>query len=188
MRDSLKSMAGWLGLLAFLALPNCFLDRGGIVHEPEFNPGAGDLTGAIFCDIENVFFARHCADPSEIANGVPLAHRGVALVTGQNDMVGLDYSPAAIAAADCAPGQPVAVTFHGPFPDGTPACINCGDVIPSVYADVNAACAVLCVDLNLGAGPEGFCDDPAHQWIRKSWQGQGVDPRFPLTTARGGRK
>src|SRR6185436_469019 len=60
------------------------------------------------------------------------------------------------------PGQPVAVTFHGPFPDGTPACINCGDVIPSVYADVNAACAVLCVDLNLGAGPEGFCDDPAH--------------------------
>jgi 5-deoxy-glucuronate isomerase len=47
--------------------------------------------------------------------------------------------------------------------------------------------------LNVLAGPAvkrsmAFCDDPAHQWIRKSWLGQGVDPRFPLTTARGGRR
>jgi len=26
-----------------------------------------------------------------------------------------------------------------------------------------------------------FCDDPAHAWIRGSWDGQLADPRLPLT-------
>jgi 5-deoxy-glucuronate isomerase len=42
--------------------------------------------------------------------------------------------------------------------------------------------------LNVLAGPAAersmaFCDDPAHAWIRGSWQGQQVDPRLPLTSA-----
>ncbi|MBW4078707.1 MAG: 5-deoxy-glucuronate isomerase [Acidobacteria bacterium] len=30
-----------------------------------------------------------------------------------------------------------------------------------------------------------FCDDPAHAWIRSSWEGCECDPRLPLTSHRG---
>jgi len=41
--------------------------------------------------------------------------------------------------------------------------------------------------LNVMAGPEPerawrFCDDPAHAWIRGTWEGQAIDPRLPLTS------
>lgn len=44
--------------------------------------------------------------------------------------------------------------------------------------------------LNVMAGPgEGramaFCDDPAHGWLRSSWDGLATDPRCPLTSAAG---
>ena len=35
-----------------------------------------------------------------------------------------------------------------------------------------------------GPGPERawcICDDPAHGWVRGTWEGQPVDPRLPLT-------
>jgi 5-deoxy-glucuronate isomerase len=41
--------------------------------------------------------------------------------------------------------------------------------------------------LNVMAGPERawrFTDDPAHAWIRGTWEGQQIDPRLPLTGAR----
>ena len=45
--------------------------------------------------------------------------------------------------------------------------------------------------LNVMAGPGErvwrFCDDPAHAWIRGSWEGQAVDPRLPLSSAAAGR-
>jgi 5-deoxy-glucuronate isomerase len=31
-----------------------------------------------------------------------------------------------------------------------------------------------------------FCDDPAHAWVRGTWEGQAVDPRLPMTAAPGG--
>ena len=39
--------------------------------------------------------------------------------------------------------------------------------------------------LNVMAGPGAerawlICDDPAHGWVRDTWQGQAVDPRLPL--------
>lgn len=42
--------------------------------------------------------------------------------------------------------------------------------------------------LNVMAGPSPerawrICDDPAHTWIRDTWQGQPLDPRLPLTSA-----
>ena len=42
--------------------------------------------------------------------------------------------------------------------------------------------------LNVLAGPAAqrtmaFCDDPAHAWVRESWQSQAADPRLPLTSA-----
>ncbi len=44
--------------------------------------------------------------------------------------------------------------------------------------------------LNVMAGPGervwDICDDPAHAWVRQTWDDQLVDPRLPLTTAEGG--
>jgi 5-deoxy-glucuronate isomerase len=44
--------------------------------------------------------------------------------------------------------------------------------------------------LNVMAGPASerawrFCDDPAHAWIRASWDGQAIDPRLPMTGSGG---
>jgi 5-deoxy-glucuronate isomerase len=44
--------------------------------------------------------------------------------------------------------------------------------------------------LNVMAGPGDerawrFRDDPAHAWIRSTWDGAAVDPRLPLTSAGG---
>jgi 5-deoxy-glucuronate isomerase len=42
--------------------------------------------------------------------------------------------------------------------------------------------------LNVMAGPGErawrFTDDPAHAWIRESWENQELDPRVPMTSAR----
>jgi 5-deoxy-glucuronate isomerase len=44
--------------------------------------------------------------------------------------------------------------------------------------------------LNVLAGPGAersmaFCDDPAHAWVRASWDGRPTDPRCPWTDAEG---
>jgi 5-deoxy-glucuronate isomerase len=44
--------------------------------------------------------------------------------------------------------------------------------------------------LNVMAGPApgrtfAFVDDPAHHWIRGTWDGMDPDPRVPMTTAEG---
>jgi 5-deoxy-glucuronate isomerase len=43
--------------------------------------------------------------------------------------------------------------------------------------------------LNVMAGPGErawrFTDDPAHAWVRATWEGQALDPRLPLTAAAG---
>ena len=44
--------------------------------------------------------------------------------------------------------------------------------------------------LNVLAGPAedrtmAFCDDPSHHWIRDEWKSQQIDPRVPMTSARG---
>ncbi len=41
--------------------------------------------------------------------------------------------------------------------------------------------------LNVMAGPDpervwNICDDPAHAWVRGTWDGQGIDARLPMTT------
>jgi len=44
--------------------------------------------------------------------------------------------------------------------------------------------------LNVMAGPGErvwrFCDDPAHAWIRGTWEGQAIDDRLPITGPGGG--
>jgi 5-deoxy-glucuronate isomerase len=45
--------------------------------------------------------------------------------------------------------------------------------------------------LNVLAGPGprsmGFCDDPAHAWVRESWASEQQDPRVPVTSVGGPR-
>jgi hypothetical protein len=160
--DSLKKLS-WLWPLAFLALPNCALDStghgtGGVTTH--FNPGDPPFDSAIFCDIEDITASPHCASPDEVNAGVPLTQAAIDLTLNQKSNIGLDYSPAAISAHGCSPGQPVAITFQGPFPDGAQLCLNCGSVMPSPYPDPSAACVDRCKDLNDGA--DDFCASHAH--------------------------
>lgn len=171
MRDSLRSRTGrpgvgcvWVWVLALLALPNCSFDPGRVGPGTNLNKGPRPHVSAIFCDIEKVL-TRHCATDPDKIEGMRLAEAAVALNTGRKSVIGLDESPEA--RARCG-GEPEAVTFHGPFPDGVSVCLNCPD-LPPPYADTNAACVALCTDLFSPAGPEvpadplvvAFCEQRA---------------------------
>jgi hypothetical protein len=169
MRDFLKSSArrlaaGWYWPLVILALPNCGLDTTGTCCATHLNTGPLPHSDVIFCDIE-VFNGRHCPTADELTNGVRLAAAAIALESGQKNNIGLDYSPTGLAACS---GGPQAVTFQGPFPNGTPVCLNCGAVIPAPHADSTAVCVAQCRDLiDQGEGPKpadtlAFCTANAH--------------------------
>jgi 5-deoxy-glucuronate isomerase len=69
-----------------------------------------------------------------------------------------------------------------------------GDVVLVPYGYHGPSMAAPGYDLyylNVMAGPGEerawrFCDDPAHAWVRGTWDGQAVDPRLPMT-GPGGR-
>jgi 5-deoxy-glucuronate isomerase len=64
-----------------------------------------------------------------------------------------------------------------------------GDVVLVPYGYHGPSMAAPGYDLyylNVMAGPAEerawrFCDDPAHAWVRGTWDGQAVDPRLPMT-------
>jgi 5-deoxy-glucuronate isomerase len=68
--------------------------------------------------------------------------------------------------------------------------VRTGDVILIPHGWHGPAMATPGYDLyylNVMAGPGSerawlICDDPAHAWIRDTWEGQAMDPRLPLTT------
>ena len=111
--------------------------------------GSFPHTSAVFCDIENsdADKLRRCATAEDKAMGVRLAAAAVALNTGQSSEIGLDESPAARARCN---GEPEAVFFRGPFPEGRPTCLNCDRIGPSPapYASPSAMCAVQCLDVS----------------------------------------
>jgi 5-deoxy-D-glucuronate isomerase len=67
--------------------------------------------------------------------------------------------------------------------------VGSGDVVLVPYGYHGPSMAAPGYDLyylNVMAGPAEerawrFCDDPAHAWVRGTWDGQPVDPRLPLT-------
>ena len=69
-----------------------------------------------------------------------------------------------------------------------------GDVVLVPYGYHGPSMAAPGYDLyylNVMAGPADerawrFCDDPAHAWVRGTWEGQAVDPRLPMTSVGGG--
>ncbi len=148
MRDSLKSIRGWLWALAFLALPNCTFQVQGLAPY-NFDRGDAPYSSAVFCDIQDrTASAPHCATADEISMGIPLSQSALALTQNRKSNIGLDYSPMVTMAHGCAAGVPVAITYKCPFPDGCGSCFNCGGVIPAKYADVGAACIADCLDKN----------------------------------------
>jgi hypothetical protein len=131
----------WAAVL--LALPNCTLDRSGIVDPHNLYAGPTPRADAIFCDIERPL-GRHCASDTERALGIRLSEAALALNTGRTSSIGLDYSADALSRCS---GGPEAVEFQGSFPEGLPVCVNCGAVVgTSRYPDVNAACRARCYD------------------------------------------
>jgi len=171
MRDSLKSSVrrlspGWFWPLVLLVLPNCSFQVNGLGPLPNLNAGPLPHSSAIMCDIEKFQGpTRRCATAQDLANGIRLEEAAVALVTGQRNNVGLDFSPTAMGACG---GQPQAIDFQGPFPDGFAVCLNCGAAIPAFHADATAVCVAQCRDLITNAegpappDPLAFCTANAH--------------------------
>jgi len=173
MRDLLKSSrrwlsAGWFWPLVLLALPACAFQTGGLPNPNAFDPGTAPLTGAIMCDIPKVTDegrSSNCATSTDVAMGMSPGHAAVALAQGEHTSLALDFSPEALNACN---GFPRKTEFFGPYPDGTTVCLNCGQQIPSPYADPTAVCVAKCRELiSVGGGtPAGgldaFCTANAH--------------------------
>lgn len=144
-----RSSVGWFWFwaAALLVLPNCFLDRRGIVSETNLHRGDTPWGSVIFCDIERPV-PRRCAAPEDMAGGIRLKSAALALVAGATTTIGgLDDSPDV---TGCATGQPQVVEFFGPFPQGSPVCLNCVDAIgpgPLQHASNADVCIARCLDL-----------------------------------------
>jgi len=134
----------WFWPLALLALPNCSFQVPGIkIVPPQLKPGPGAHSDAIMCDIEKYQGPqRRCATAQDLSMGIPRSSAAIALVTGQQKMIGLDYSTAAF--AHCGMGNPEAIDFQGPFPDGYAVCVHCGQSTP---ADTAGVCVAQCEDM-----------------------------------------
>ncbi len=147
---------GWLVALALLTLPNCALSHATVPATPQ--------TSVVFCDLP--LAARPCAMGMDLAMGIPLSNAAVALAENRRSYIGLDFSQAA---RDACGGGPQAVRYRGSFPDGTPVCLNCGNVgAGRFYADTAAVCVERCEELFDGTGPPhtglaiAHCTDGVH--------------------------
>ena len=97
----------------------------------QFDPGDPPLSGGIMCDIpKSVELGANgeCADETDIASGIAIAHAAVALAEGVSSSILLDFSNSATMACG---GAPKARQMQGPFPDGLALCLNCGQQIPA---------------------------------------------------------
>ena len=73
--------------------------------------------------------------------------------------------------------------------------VGSGDVVLVPYGYHGPSMAAPGYDLyylNVMAGPGErvwrFCDDPAHGWVRGTWNGTAVDPRLPMTSVTEGER
>jgi hypothetical protein len=148
MRNSLTSSvrrlaAGWYWPLVLLALPNCDFQGHGVGSGLNLYPGPPPHTTLVLCDIEQVL-QRHCATDADKAMGIRLADAAIALNEGRTNAVGLDDSPAALARCG---GEPEAVPYIGPFPEGQATCLN-GTFLGAgaTYPTPTDVCVLLCED------------------------------------------
>jgi hypothetical protein len=161
MRNVLKSSgrwlsAGWYWPLVLLALPACGLSTAGLPNENAFDPGTGDLSSAVMCDIVKPTEVVQCATGADFGNIMSKEHAAVALADGTQGSFALDFS--ADAMKQCSP-FPRKVEFFGPFPDGTRVCLNCTQQIPMKFSGPAAVCVAKCKELVSASGstpPEGL--------------------------------
>lgn len=69
--------------------------------------------------------------------------------------------------------------------DGDVVCVPFGYHGPCIAAP---GYPLYYLNVLAGSGAErslAFCDDPSHHWVRDSWTKQDVDPRCPMTSAKG---
>ncbi len=139
----LASAGFWMA--ALLALPNCTLDRSGIVSPQNLERGDPPWNGGVFCEIEKP--RRVCASTltdEERSSAIRIAEAAIALVEGRSSTIGIDDSVEAI--VRCGAGGE-AVFFEGPFPAGLPVCLNCDVLGPGArYASVTDICRNRCYD------------------------------------------
>ena len=143
----LKTGGFWVAVL--LLLPNCTVDRSGLLSV-NFRRGELPRESAIFCDIEKP--VRRCAatlEPEERDTAIRLSEAATALAEGRSNPIGLDDSAEALARCG---GEPEAVFFEGPFPQGLPVCINCDIIGPGAdrFATITLACQARCYDFYSG--------------------------------------
>ena len=147
---------GWFWPLVLLALPNCVLGMSGLPNPNHFNPGSGDLSTGVMCDIpvvpaDGVLFP--CATPEEITTLMPQGHAALAFNLGEaNTNFTLDYS--SVSDEQCGAGVPRKVQMVDQFPRGTPVCLNCGQMMPVPYQDTKAVCVAKCKEAVGVGGPQ----------------------------------
>ncbi len=162
-----RLMSGGLWLLVLFALPNCTLDRSGIVSLQNLDRGAFPWQGAVFCQIEKPL--RRCASTltdEERASAIRIAEAAIALVEGRSSTIGIDDSLDAI--VRCGPGGE-AVLFEGPFPEGLPVCLNCDSIGPTApNPSPLAVCQRRCYDFYGVVDGEGSYgpDIPPHPEVQ----------------------
>jgi hypothetical protein len=149
-----RPSAGWLWVLALLALPDCTNDYRDFTVAP--------ATTLVFCDIPMNLPAPECASAAEIGTLIRQASAAVALNTGNTMNPTLDESPAALAAC---PGGALKVQFLGTFPQGLPGCAD-----PDSFTDANAFCIAACIDSSAG-GDTASCTAKAHPSTNASLTG-----------------
>ena len=142
----MRDLLFWGGL--FLALPACASFEASPTNPPGNNLVLGGVD-AIFCDIEA---ARRCAEARDLQFGVSLFDAAIALNEGRTITIGLDYSAAST--QKCG-GNPEAVEFVGPYPDGQSYCVNCDATFPGRHPDPNGACRAACYDTYRVLSPDG---------------------------------
>ena len=190
MREFVKSSVryvsiGWFWVVALVVLPNCKFDPQ--LRSPNLNAGHEPRSSVILCDIEDSRFPRQCSTREERTGATRLAAAAVALNEGiRGTHIGLDDSPEALARCS---GEPEVVVFRGPFPQGYPVCVNCGDVVgPGASAD--AACVLQCEDFYGQTLDDGtivpnnppkdedraFCEDHAHARASTNFPQDGCFP------------
>ena len=107
------------------------------------------------------------------------------------------YFEVQVSAGSPAPGDADPVGYQRVYgtderPIDVLAEVRTGDVVLVPHGWHGPAMAVPGYDLyylNVMAGPGAerawlICDDPAHGWVRQTWEGQDVDPRLPLGGTR----
>ncbi len=166
MNTSLRYLrAGGFWVSVLLILPNCGFESGALGNGPNLKKGAYPHNSVVFCDIEKAL-GRRCATTTDLAIGIRLSEAAIALNEGRSSNVGLDDSAAALARCG---GEPEAILYEGPFPQGFPVCLNCGVLGSTETPDANAVCQRQCFDFyGTVVGEEQFFlpDNPPHPSVK----------------------